>query len=94
MTLSEIDRLSSPCRISASGWALDRPTTTANLDAGSDWPKMTPDFLTVDGKRHVETVEELRASIEHCGDTVEHFKTLDAYRLPLNSGNYPWLAEL
>lgn len=60
----------------------------------SDWAKESLDFLTVDGTRRVETAEELRVALETMGESVEHFKTQDAYKLALNSGNYPWMAEL
>ncbi len=72
----------------------DGQTFNCAYGGSSDWAKETLDFLTVDGSRRVETVEELRASLEATGETVEHFKTQDAYKLPLNSGNYPWLADL
>lgn len=60
----------------------------------SDWPKETLDFLTADGERVCTTVEELREALAMVGIDVDIFKTKDAYLLPLNSGNYPWLADL
>lgn len=61
-----------------------------------DWPKATLD-LTVfrDGElRMVESADDLRLSLAQSGATVEDFKPLPAYTLALESGNYPWLAEL
>ena len=60
----------------------------------SDWAKETLDFFTVDGERRVENADELRETLAAEGWTVEQFKASDCYRLPLNSGRYPWLAEL
>ncbi len=54
---------------------------------GSDWPKRTLDIPA-------KSPEEMRYYLDMMGETVEHFKTLDAYKLALASDNYPWLAEL
>lgn len=69
-------------------------TFNAAYGGSSDWPKETLDFLTADGERVVATADELRETLVMMGIDVEHFKTKDAYKLALNSGNYPWLTEL
>lgn len=53
----------------------------------SDWPKRTLDLP-------VKSAEELRFFLLNRGETIEHFKTLPAYRYALASGDYPWLADL
>ena len=60
----------------------------------SDWSKATLDLLAPDGTHMVDTADELREVLAIQGFTVEHFKTLDAYKLALASGKYPWLADL
>ncbi len=60
----------------------------------SDWPKASLDILDPTGDHICRNVEELRASIESIGWTVEYFKTKDCYKLALNSGNYDWMADL
>lgn len=62
------------------------PVNLVYLDSG-DWPKMTFDFPW-------KSVEEARIGINQMGWTVEKFKALDAYKLALDSGEYPWLADL
>ena len=57
------------------------------IDGNEDWAKGTLDF-------EATTAEELRAELTHLGYTVEFFKTLPAYRMALESGKYPWLADL
>lgn len=71
-------------------------TGTYNLirSGTSDWPKATLDLLAPDGTHMVETADELREVLAIQGFTFEHFKTLDAYKLALASGKYPWLADL
>lgn len=65
-----------------------------NLGASADWPKQTLDIFTANFERRVETADELREALAAMGGNVEAFKTKQAYTLPLNSGNYPWIAEL
>lgn len=57
------------------------------LGASSDWPKTTFDFES-------DNAEDARAEIEGLGWTVADFKTKQAYRAALASGEYPWLKEL
>ena len=57
------------------------------LGASADWPKATLDFRS-------DNVVDLRAEIEMMGWTVEWFKTTQAYKLALQSGNYDWLKDL
>lgn len=52
-----------------------------------DWPKRTLDFEATDAA-------ELLAELEATGVTLDEFKALPAYRLALESGDYPWLAEV
>ncbi len=66
----------------------------AALAESADWAKATLDFLAPDGTHIVENPEELREVLAMIGETVEHFKTLDAYKLAWASGKYPWLAGL
>jgi hypothetical protein len=53
----------------------------------ADWPKRTLDFRS-------DNVEDFREEIEMMGWTVEEFRSTNAYRFALRSGNYPWLADL
>lgn len=53
----------------------------------SDWPKATWDMQATN-------VEDLREELKQLGISEEHFKTLPAYTLALESGNYPWLELL
>jgi hypothetical protein len=53
----------------------------------ADWTKTTLDLP-------VENVDELRAWLAARSWPVEELKKLPAYRLALDSGRYPWLADL
>jgi hypothetical protein len=64
-----------------------------DLSVDSDWPKATLDLCLPDG-RIVSTVEELRTVLEWMGTSLADFKELPAYCLALESGNYPWLADV
>ena len=65
---------------------------TIDVDAGednADWIKMGW------GWPEITSAEEMRAHLEAGGTTVEEFKKLAAYRLPLKFGRGPkWLADL
>jgi len=54
---------------------------------GGDWSKATLDLPAT-------CVEELREVLAGLGISVEHFKTLPAYQLPLASGKYDWMRDL
>ena len=68
------------------GRSFGMPTTCARAPAIS---RPGVDLLAPDGTHMVETADELREVLAMMGETVEHLKTLDAYKLALLSGNYP-----
>jgi hypothetical protein len=78
-------------------WELGPEAAEALAVAGADsadWPKRTLDFLAPDGTHMVENVEEMREVLRMQGYSVEDFKRLPAYLLPLASGRSPWLRNL
>jgi hypothetical protein len=65
------------------------PTTFIDDERNADWTKKTFDLLDF------ESADELREWVLEQGMTIQHFKTLPAYYLPLRSGDAPeWLQGL